>query len=198
MREQAAGELQLRFIRETGLAAEIAALVEPALEDLRYRLVRVQVLGRDGQTVQIMAERPDGTMTVEDCEAISRQISPLLDAHDPLPGSYRLEISSPGIDRVLVRPSDFEDWAGHKAKIMLKEPIGGRKRLRGTIEGLENGLVRFSPEAAGEGDGLLLLPLHAIAEAKLILTDELIRDALRRAKKAKRQGADPQARTDQH
>src|SRR5690606_1099872 len=97
-----------RFIRETGLAAEIAALVEPTIEDLGYRLVRVQIHGREGHTVQIMAERPDGTMSIEDCETISRQLSPLLDAHDPLPGSYRLEISSPGIDRPLVRPSDFE------------------------------------------------------------------------------------------
>jgi ribosome maturation factor RimP len=198
MREQAAGELQQRFIHETGLAAEIAALVEPALEDLHYRLVRVQVLGRDGQTVQIMAERPDGTMTVEDCERISRQISPLLDAHDPLPGSYRLEISSPGIDRVLVRPSDFEDWAGHEAKIILKEQAGGRKRFRGIIEGLENGQVRLAGEFAGEGHQVLTLPLELIAEAKLVLTDELIRDALRRAKKAKNQGTRPHVRSEQH
>ena len=122
-----------RFIRETGRAEDIAALVEPALEDLGFRLVRVQVLGRDGQTVQIMAERASGTITIDDCEAISRQLSPLLDAHDHLPGSYRLEISSPGIDRPLVRPSDFEDWAGYEAKIELKETLGGRNSYRGVL-----------------------------------------------------------------
>src|SRR5690606_5841407 len=130
-----------RFIRETGLAAEIAELVEPTVEDLGFRLVRVQILGRDGPTVQIMAERPGGTITIEDCEEISRQLSPLLDAHDPLRGSYRLEVSSPGIDRPLVRPSDFEDWAGHEAKIELKELVGGRKRYRGVLEGFEDGEV---------------------------------------------------------
>jgi ribosome maturation factor RimP len=191
MREHAAGGLNQRFISETGLAAEIAALVEPALEDLHYRLVRVQVLGQDGHTVQIMAERPDGTMTVEDCETVSRQLSPLLDAHDPLPGSYRLEISSPGIDRVLVRPSDFEDWAGHEAKVKLTELIGGRKRYRGKIVGFAEGGLRLAGETdGGEKDGQgkneLSFPLASIAEVKLVLTDELIRDALRRAKKAKK------------
>ena len=172
-----------RFIRETGRAADIAALVEPTLEDLGFRLVRVQVLGRDGQTVQIMAERAGGTIVIEDCEAISRQISPLLDAHDPLPGSYRLEVSSPGIDRPLVRPSDFEDWAGHEAKIELTEPVGGRKRFRGVLEGFEDGEVRMECTLDQQGTQVLGFPVGLIAEAKLVLTDDLVRDALRRAKK---------------
>jgi len=172
-----------RFIRETGRAADIAALVEPALEDLGFRLVRVQILGRDGQTVQIMAERAGGTITIEDCEAISRQLSPLLDAHDPLPGSYRLEISSPGIDRPLVRPSDFEDWADHEAKIELKEQVGGRKRYRGVLEGFEDGEVRMTCTLDQHGTQVLGFPIDLVAEAKLVLTDDLVREALRRAKK---------------
>ena len=110
-----------RFLTEHGLEAEIASIVEPAIEDLGFRLVRVQISGREGKTVQIMAERPDGTITVDDCEAISGQVSPLLDVHDLVSGAYRLEISSPGIDRPLVRPSDFESWAGNEIKIELRE-----------------------------------------------------------------------------
>lgn len=177
------GQSARRFIRETGLAAQIAELVEPTLEDLGFRLVRVQIQGRDGQTVQIMAERPNGTMTIEDCEAISRQLSPLLDAHDPLPGSYRLEISSPGIDRPLVRPSDFEDWSGYEAKIELKQQVGGRKRFRGVLEGFEDGEVRLECTLDQQGTQVLGFPVDLIADAKLVLTDELIREALRRAKK---------------
>lgn len=177
-----------RFIRETGRAADIAALVEPTLEDLGFRLVRVQISGREGQTVQVMAERAGGTITIEDCEAISRQLSPLLDAHDPLPGSYRLEISSPGIDRPLVRPSDFEDWAGHEAKIELKELVGGRKRYRGILEGFEDGEVRMECTIDQQGTQVLGFPVDMIADARLVLTDDLIRDALRRAKKGSNDG----------
>ncbi len=185
-----------RFIRETGRAADIAALVEPTLEDLGFRLVRVQVLGRDGQTVQIMAERAGGTIVIEDCEAISRQISPLLDAHDPLPGSYRLEVSSPGIDRPLVRPSDFEDWAGHEAKIELTEPVGGRKRFRGVLEGFEDGEVRMECTLDQQGTQVLGFPVGLIAEAKLVLTDDLVRDALRRAKKGAKDAGGSEPRQD--
>src|SRR5574339_915916 len=105
---------EARFFCETGVAGEIAALVEPTLNDLGYRIVRVTISGRNGTTVQIMAERPDGTMTVEDCAEVSRQLSPLLDAHDPITGQYTLEISSPGIDRPPARVPDFGAWAGHQ------------------------------------------------------------------------------------
>ena len=177
-----------RFLRETGLAADIAALIEPALEDLGFRLVRVQVSGREGKTVQIMAERPDWSISIDDCEAISRQISPLLDVHDPVAGSYRLEVSSPGIDRPLVRPSDFEDWAGYEAKIELIEPIDGRKRFRGVLEGFEAGEVRLDVELDQVGRQVLGLPIDLVADARLVLTDELIREALRRAKSKSRGG----------
>lgn len=178
-----------RFLTEHGLEAEIASLIEPALADLGFRLVRVQVSGRDGKTVQIMAERPDGTITIDDCELISRQLSPLLDVHDVVAGSYRLEISSPGIDRPLVRPSDFESWSGNEVKIELKESVGGRKRYRGTLEGFEGGEVRVEVDLDQVGRTTLGFPVGLIADAKLVLTDELIREALVRAKRQAKPGS---------
>ena len=172
-----------RFIGETGLAADVAALAEPVLIEMGFRLVRVAISGRDGTTVQIMAERPDGTITVQECAEISRNLSPVLDAHDPISGHYTLEISSPGIDRPLVRPSDFEDWPGYEAKIELKEPVSGRKRFRGVLEGVEDGEVRMEVELDQIGRQVIGLPIRMIAEARLVLTDDLIREALRRSKK---------------
>lgn len=178
-----------RFLRETGLAAAVADLADPVLADLGFRLVRVQIQGREGTIVQIMAERPDGTMTVNDCEAISRQLSPLLDVHDVVSGSYRLEISSPGIDRPLVRPSDFEDWADYEAKIELSEPIEGRKRFRGRLEGFENDEVLIEVELPELGPTVIGLPVSLVSDAKLVLTDDLVREALRRAKKSRQTDA---------
>src|SRR4026207_185607 len=115
-----------RFVGAAGLAAEIAGLAEPVLADLGFRLVRVVVSGRNGATVQIMAERPEeGTITVEECAEISRRLSPVLDVHDPIQGQYTLEVSSPGIDRPLVRASDFEDWAGPDAQDERQAPHAG-------------------------------------------------------------------------
>jgi ribosome maturation factor RimP len=184
------GALRDRFIREAGLAARVADLIEPALLDRGFRLVRVAISGREGKTVQVMAERADGTMSIEDCEAISREISPLLDVHDPIAGSYRLEVSTPGIDRPLVRPSDFDDWSGYEAKIELKEPIEGRKRFRGTLEGFDDGEVRIAVDLDQIGHTVIGLPVGLIADAKLVLTDDLIREALRRAKKSKEQSVE--------
>jgi ribosome maturation factor RimP len=174
---------EARFIHETGLAAQLAGLVEPVLEDLGFRLVRVTISGHNGTTVQIMAERPDGTITVEECAKISRNLSPLLDAHDPLPGHYALEVSSPGIDRPMARVSDFETWAGYEAKIELKQPLSGRKRFRGLLAGVENGEVRIEVELDQLGHQLVGLPVALIAEARLVLTDALIRESLRRSKR---------------
>ncbi len=173
---------EARFIRETGVAADVASLIEAPLIDLGFRLVRVTVSGRNGTTVQIMAERPDGTMTVEDCALVSRNISPLMDAHDPISGQYALEISSPGIDRPLTRPSDFDDWAGHEAKLETRELIAGRKRFRGVIEGREDDTVNLTLDA-DQGGETISLPIPSISEARLVLTDELIRETLRRTKK---------------
>ncbi len=176
-----------RFYRETGLASEIARIAEPVLEGLGYRLVRVQISGqaggKEGQILQIMAERPDGTMTITDCETISRDVSAVLDSLDPVHSAYRLEVSSPGIDRPLVRPSDFEDWAGHEARIELKELVSGRKRWRGELEGIEDGEVRVVCDIEGQGLQTVSFPIALIAEAKLMLTDDLVREALRSSKR---------------
>jgi ribosome maturation factor RimP len=158
-----------RFVSETGAAAEMAALAEPVLAELGLRLVRVKVSGRDGGTVQIMAERPGGTMTIEDCALVSRKVSALLDAGDPMPGRYRLEVSTPGIDRPLVRPSDFAAWTGHEAKIELTELVDGRKRFRGVIEGVQNGEARLIMEIKGETEPQVIgIPFSLISEAKLV------------------------------
>ena len=185
-----------RFIREPGIAGAVAEAVRPALVDLGYRLVRVQVSGRDGQTLQIMAERPDGTMSAGDCEKVSKQLSPMLDVMDPLSGAYRLEISSPGIDRPLVRPTDFEDWSGYEAKINLKQAVSGKRRFRGVLEGFEDGEVRVEIELK-DGDAparkeMIGFPISMVDDARLVLTDELIRESLRRAKKARQGVQEPE------
>lgn len=174
-----------RFIVEAGLAAQLAAFVEPAIIDLGFRLVRVSVQGKEGKTVQIMAERPDGTISIDDCETISKQISPILDVNDVFAGAYRLEVSSPGIDRPLVRPSDFEDWEGYEAKVELKEAVDGRRRFKGALHGFENGEVLMECDVDGSSRQLLGFPVHLVSDAKLVLTDDLIREALTRAKKEK-------------
>ena len=172
-----------RFLRETGLAADVAAVAEPTLEGMGYRLVRVKLTGNGSdRVVQIMAERHDGSITVDDCESISKGLSPVLDVADPIAGAYRLEISSPGIDRPLVRPSDFEDWSGHEARIELKEAIDGRRKLKGILEGFEAGEVRIKADTGEQGIQHLGLPVALISDARLVLTDELIREALARAK----------------
>jgi ribosome maturation factor RimP len=159
-----------RFTRETGPERAVAELAEPVLTELGFRLVQVKISGRDGGTVQIMAERPSGEMSVDDCATISRRLSPVLDAYDPMPGTYRLEISSPGIDRPLVRPSDFELWAGHEAKVELKEPVDGRKRFKGLIDGVVKDEVRMRLELDGKAEPVTIgLPFALISEAKLVV-----------------------------
>jgi ribosome maturation factor RimP len=172
-----------RLIAESGTAARVAALAEPILHGLGYRLVRVRVSGADGCTVQVMAEKPDGTMLIEDCEAASRALSPVFDAADPIDRAYRLEISSPGIDRPLVRRSDFERHAGHVVKIEMAVPRDGRKRFRGVLAGVEGEAARIRAEdGKAEPAPEFLLPIEDMAEAKLVLTDALVTEALRRAK----------------
>ncbi|MCW5693501.1 MAG: ribosome maturation factor RimP [Pseudolabrys sp.] len=177
-----------RLIAETGLPARVAAIAEPVVEQLGYRLVRIKVSSGEECTIQIMAERPDGSMTVDDCEAVSRALSPVFDVNEPIDRAYRLEISSPGIDRPLVRRSDFERYTGHLVKIEMEVPAAGRKRFRGIIDGVEGDaakLTRDDPKA-GE-DPAVLLPIADMGEAKLVLTDELVSEALRAEKAAKRE-----------
>ncbi len=176
-----------RVITETGLAGRVAAIIEPTIEGIGFRLVRVKTSGMNGFTVQIMAERPDGTMTVNDCEAVSKAVSPVLDVEDPISRAYNLEISSPGIDRPLVRLGDFERWAGHLAKVEMEVPVDGRKRFRGVFTGVEGMAARLERDDAREGEpAAVLLPVSDIGEARLVLTDALIEAALRHAKAAGR------------
>lgn len=176
-----------RLVVEPGVAARVAAIADPVLEGMGYRLVRIRVTGEAGCTVQVMAERPDGTMLIEDCEAVSRALSPVLDVADPIERAYRLEISSPGIDRPLVRRSDFERFRGHIVKVDMTLAHEKRKRFRGTLAGVEGDSVRIHRDdiRAGE-DADVLLPMADISEARLVLTDALIAESMRKGKAAAR------------
>lgn len=172
-----------RLVVEPGAAARVSAVAGPVLEGMGYRLVRIRISGEAGCTVQIMAERPDGTMQIEDCEAISRALSPVLDVADPIERAYRLEISSPGIDRPLVRRSDFERYTGHLVKVDMANAHEGRKRFRGTLAGVEGDRVRIVRDDVKGGDAAeVLLTMEDIGEARLVLTDELIAQSMRRGK----------------
>jgi ribosome maturation factor RimP len=177
-----------RLIVEPGLPARVAAIIEPVLGQIGFRLVRVRVSAAEGCTVQIMAERPDGTLTIDDCEDISRALSPVLDVADPIEKAYRLEVSSPGIDRPLVRKSDFDRYSGHLVRIEMAVAVNGRKRFKGTLAGTEGDLARLVRDEAPEGEeAVVSLPIEEMSEAKLVLTDELVTEALRREKAAKRE-----------
>jgi ribosome maturation factor RimP len=156
------------------------------LAGLGYRLVRVRISGSAGCTVQIMAERPDGTMAIEDCEAASRALSPVLDVADPIEGAYQLEISSPGIDRPLVRHSDFDRYAGHVAQVEMTVPVDGRRRFRGHLLGTEGDSVRIRRSDAMPDGTDDLLRIDDMMEAKLVLSDTLISEALRKSKQNQR------------
>lgn len=177
-----------RFVEETGVAARIAALSERVLNSMGYRLVRVKVMSGQGTTVQIMAERPDGTLTIDDCEEIHDALSPVIDVEDPIKQAYRLEISSPGLDRPLVRASDFRRALGKEARIELAHAhVSGRKRFRGPIravegEGRDCVLTIERPDAGPDEEKLPKLALRDLNEAKLVLTEALIRESLRAAK----------------
>ena len=151
----------------------LTRLIEPELKSLGYDLERVAFIGgRSDPTLQIMAERPETRqLDLGDCETISRRLSDVLDAADPIEESYRLEVSSPGIDRPLTRLKDYDDWAGHEARVTLAEPMDGRKQFSGTIRGADGGAVRI----LGKDGKDYALPFDSIASAKLLLTDDLIK-----------------------
>src|ERR1043165_6295993 len=176
-----------RLIVEQGIAARVAALAAPVLGGLGYRLGRGRGSGAASLTVQIMAEKADGTMEIEDCEAASRALSPVFDTEDAIDREYRLELSSPGIDRPLVRLSDFARYAGHEMKVEMAVAIEGRKRFRGLLLGTEGEAARLRPREKDTAAGVtadVLLPIADMAEARLVLTDDLIRESLRRGKAA--------------
>jgi ribosome maturation factor RimP len=170
-----------RLIVETGLPAHVEAIALPVARDLNLRIVRVKISNQNGKTVQIMAERADGTMSVDECALLSRALSPALDVDDPIGTEYHLEISSPGIDRPLVRESDFIRAIGHEVRIEMEKPALGRKRFRGTIVRVEdqNALIELV-DVKPDQDKIVTLPIKDIAEARLILTDALIRETLKR------------------
>jgi len=177
-----------RLVSETGIAARVAHLVEPVLGQLGFRIVRVRLMQQNGQTLQIMAERPDGTMTIDDCEAASQALSPELDVADIIANEYRLEISSPGVDRPLVRISDFARAVGHEARIELTHPAeSGRKRFRGIIQAVEGEgrnakLTLERADARSDEEKTVVIPLADLDEGKLTLTEALIRESLRAGK----------------
>jgi len=175
-----------RLITETGLDQRVADIIEPVIVPMGYQLVRVRMSGQNGLTLQIMAERTDGTMTVEDCEEISKAISPVLDVEDPIDKAYHLEVSSPGIDRPMVRKSDFFRWQGHLLKCETSVLVDGRKRFRGKIVSVDDDGFRLERDQVAYGEEpVVVIPFTTLSEARLILTDDLIRDALTADKKAK-------------
>jgi ribosome maturation factor RimP len=179
---------EARLIEDSGASQRVARIAAPVLRDLGYRLVRVKISSAAAATVQIMAERPDGTMSIEDCERVSVALSPVFDVEEPMAQAYRLEISSPGIDRPLVRESDFARAVGHEARIEMAVAINGRKRFRGRLVSVASGpdgpAARMALIADDGSESEVELPIRAMAEARLVLTDDLIRAALRREKAA--------------
>jgi len=170
-----------RLFVEAGVAARVAEVCGPALGDIGYRLVRGKILAVNGCTVQIMAERPDGIFSIDDCEAASRAVSPVLDVADPVDKAYYLEMSSPGTDRPLVRVSDFVRWQGHEVKLALNMAVEGRRRFRGVLGKVEREGVLLTPDAGEMGSTAdIHIPFAIMSEARLVLTDDLIRESLRR------------------
>ncbi|MFC3163486.1 ribosome maturation factor RimP [Ciceribacter thiooxidans] len=179
-----------RIVTETGLDRRIAEIIEPVAVAMGFKLVRVRLLNQNGLTLQIMAERNDGTMTVEDCEELSMAISPVLDVEDPVDKAYHLEVSSPGIDRPMVRKSDFDRWQGHIVKCETSILVDNRKRFRGKIAAVDaDGFTIERDQIAYGEEPRVTIPFSALAEAKLILTDDLIRDALKADKAARAEAA---------
>ena len=162
--------------------SHLEPILEPAIEAAGYRLVRLRLMGGKTKTLQIMAERPDGTMSVEDCAILSHALLDFIEQEDPLEGDYELEVSSPGIDRPLTRLMDFARYAGHEAKVELAAPIDGRKRFRGLLLGLDGNQVAMESQGAR-----ISFPFRGIAEAKLVLTDKLILEDLKARKHAQQE-----------
>ncbi len=177
-----------RLIEDSGASLRVGRIAAQVARDLGYRLVRVKISSAAGATVQIMAERPDGTMSIEDCERLSQALSPAFDVDEPMTQAYRLEISSPGIDRPLVRESDFARAIGHEARVEMAVAVNGRKRFRGRLiavaAGPDGPAARMTLIADENSETEVELPIRAMAEARLVMTEDLIRAALRREKAA--------------
>jgi len=164
-----------RYIRETGVEARIVAIIEPIAADMGFDIVRVKILPDNGCTLQIMAEDSEGNFSISDCEKLSREINPALDAEDPLDKAYHLEVSSAGIDRPLVRARDFARWVGHEARIELLDMLNGRRRFRGDIVTCDDSSVTIKlRDSLPQTDPNYKLDLALIADAKLMMNDKLL------------------------
>ena len=167
------------LIAKTSIDQRLAEIVTPVIEDMGFELVRLRLMGGNTKTLQIMAERPEGGIEVDECAQISTAVSAILDVEDPITDAYDLEVSSPGIDRPLTRLKDFETYEGYEAKLETHELIDGRKRFRGVLAGIEGGEVLVNVD-----EGTIGLQFDWLAEAKLVMTDELVREMLKARKKA--------------
>jgi len=173
--------LDTHLVAGSGQPRRILELIAPSALAAGFEIVRVRYGLHDGHTLQIMAEHPDGSMNVAGCEELSGILSAILDVEDPISGEYNLEVSSPGIDRPLTRPKDFERWAGFEAKLELNEAIDGRKRFRGILHGFEDGEVLIEHQVEGESEVQVIgLDFRQISEAKLTMSDDLITESLKR------------------
>ena len=172
------------LVAKTSIDQRLAAILTPVIEGMGFELVRVRLMSGRSKTLQIMADRPEGGIGVDECGEISTAVSATLDVEDPIEDAYTLEVSSPGIDRPLTRLKDFEAWEGYEAKIETTELIDGRRRFRGTLQGVEDGEVLIEVEAEGQGRVTIGLPFDWLTDAKLMLTDDLIRDVLKARKDA--------------
>lgn len=171
-------------------ASHLEPIFEPVIEKAGFKLVRLRIMGGAQKTLQVMAERPDGSMDVEGCTSLSHALLDFIEQEDPIEGEYEIEVSSPGIDRPLTRPMDFARWAGHEAKIELSTPVRssdddqdrGRRRFRGTLLGLDGQDVVIRPSDSKDGNAEVRFPFRAVANAKLVLTDKLINEDLKARK----------------
>ena len=171
------------LIAKTAIDRRLAEIVGPVIEDLGFELVRIRLMGGQTKTLQIMAERPDGGIEVDECAQISNAVSAVLDVEDPITDMYNLEVSSPGIDRPLTRLKDFDTYEGYEARIETAELVGGRKRFKGVLVGIEDNDVLINIEDQGE-EVTVGLNFDWLADAKLVLTDDLIREMLKARKAA--------------
>lgn len=174
------------LIAKTPLDRRLAEILVPVIEDLGFELVRIRLMSGKTQTLQIMAEKPGGGIEVDDCAEISTAVSATLDVEDPILDTYTLEVSSPGIDRPLTRLKDFEAFEGYEAKLETGELIEGRRRFRGELAGIEQDEVLINVDGSSEGEDTITLGLKFdwLADAKLVLTDDLVREMLRQRKAA--------------
>ena len=172
------------LIAKTTIDRRLAAILSPVIEDMGYELVRVRYMSGKRPTLQIMADRPEGGIEVDECGEISTAVSATLDVEDPIEDAYMLEVSSPGIDRPLTRLKDFDAWAGYEAKLETTELIDGRRKFRGTLQGVDDGEVLIEIDAGQDGRVTIGLRFDWLSDAKLVLTDDLIRDMLRNRKAA--------------